>query len=62
LEDRERGFNGIILTFHDITMRKKTADALFRSKEKYRTKADELFIMANYDVLTKLPNRRFFFN
>jgi len=62
LEDRERGFNGIILTFHDITMRKKTADALFRSKEKYRTKADELFIMANYDVLTQLPNRRFFFN
>jgi diguanylate cyclase (GGDEF)-like protein/PAS domain S-box-containing protein len=62
LEDRERGFNGIVLTFHDITMRKKTADALFRSKEKYRTKADELFIMANYDVLTQLPNRRFFFN
>ena len=62
LEDRDRGFNGIVLTFHDITMRKKTADALFRSKEKYRTKADELFIMANYDVLTQLPNRRFFFN
>lgn len=62
LEDSERGFNGIILTFHDITMRKKIADALFKSKEKYRTKADELFIMAHYDVLTQLPNRRFFFD
>lgn len=62
LEDREHGFNGIILTFHDITMRKKIADALLKSKEKYRSKADELFVMANYDLLTQLPNRRFFFS
>lgn len=62
LTDSERGFNGIVLTFHDITMRKKTAEALFKSNEKYRVKADELFIMANYDILTQLPNRRFFFS
>lgn len=62
LETGESGFSGIVVTFHDITMRKKTADALFRSNEKYRSKADDLFVLANYDVLSQLPNRRYFFN
>jgi len=44
----EQEFNYIVAVFSDITERKQTED--------------ELFFMANYDALTKLPNRAMFSN
>jgi diguanylate cyclase (GGDEF)-like protein/PAS domain S-box-containing protein len=61
IDDQNAGFRGIVVTFHDVTIHKKIEDALVRSREKYRKKADELFFSANYDVLTQLPNRHYFF-
>lgn len=56
------GFMGIVVTFHDITMRKITELELLESRENYKRLADELYLLANYDALTHLPNRRMFFN
>jgi diguanylate cyclase (GGDEF)-like protein/PAS domain S-box-containing protein len=56
------GFMGIVVTFHDITMRKITELELLKSRENYKQLADELYLLANYDTLTHLPNRRMFFS
>ena len=45
-EDDIHGFMGIIISFHDITNQKKLERKLFE--------------LAHYDVLTGLPNRRYF--
>jgi len=56
------GFMGIVVTFHDITLRKITELELLKSRENYKQLADELYLLANYDTLTHLPNRRMFFS
>jgi diguanylate cyclase (GGDEF)-like protein/PAS domain S-box-containing protein len=56
------GFMGIVVTFHDITLRKITEMELLESRENYKQLADELYLLANYDALTHLPNRRMFFS
>ena len=56
------GFMGIVVTFHDITLRKITELELLESRENYKQLADELYLLANYDALTHLPNRRMFFS
>lgn len=56
------GFMGIVVTFHDITRRKITELELLKSRENYKQLADELYLLANYDPLTHLPNRRMFFS
>ncbi|PKM60676.1 MAG: hypothetical protein CVU99_07035 [Firmicutes bacterium HGW-Firmicutes-4] len=56
------GFMGIVVTFHDITMQKITELELLESRKNYKQLADELYLLANYDALTHLPNRRMFFN
>ena len=56
------GFMGIVVTFHDITLRKINELELLESRENYRQLADELYLLANYDTLTHLPNRRMFFS
>ncbi len=45
-EDDVHGFMGIIISFHDITKQKNLEKKLFQ--------------LAHYDVLTELPNRRYF--
>jgi len=60
-EDSIKGFMGIVVTFHDITLQKKTEKALLKSREQYKKTADELYVLANHDMLTHLPNRRLFF-
>ncbi len=45
-EDDVHGFMGIIISFHDITKQKNLER--------------ELFDLAHYDILTNLPNRRYF--
>lgn len=45
-EDDMHGFMGIIISFHDITRQKNLEKKLFQ--------------LAHYDVLTELPNRRYF--
>lgn len=47
-EDDIHGFMGIVVSFHDITQRKKLEKKLYN--------------MANFDELTGLPNRRHFFD
>ncbi len=56
------GFMGIVVTFHDITLIKMTELELLESRENYKQLADELYLLANYDALTHLPNRRMFFS
>ncbi|WP_373483145.1 diguanylate cyclase domain-containing protein [Acetobacterium sp.] len=60
--DSMDGFMGIVVTFHDITLRKITELELLQSRENYKQLADELYLLANYDTLTHLPNRRMFFS
>lgn len=62
IHDRKEGFKGLVFAFHDITQRKKRELTLYSSKEKYRERAEQLYLAANYDSLTGLPNRRFFFH
>lgn len=62
IHDTKKGFKGVVFAFHDITQRKKRELTLFNSKEKYRQRTEQLHLAVNYDNLTKLPNRRFFFS
>ncbi|WKY45776.1 diguanylate cyclase [Eubacteriaceae bacterium ES2] len=61
IHDSQKGFKGFVFAYHDITKRKHRELALYESKEKYRERAEQLHLAANFDNLTELPNRRFFF-
>ncbi|URZ03069.1 histidine kinase N-terminal 7TM domain-containing diguanylate cyclase [Clostridium felsineum] len=60
-EDRINGFLGIMITFKDITEIKVIEDNLKFVNSKYRKTADKLYKIANFDPLTRIANRRLFF-
>lgn len=51
---------GIVASFHDVTALKKIQKELKQRNEKNQELSKRLEILANYDALTNLPNRRFF--
>jgi len=61
LKDRFFGDLGYLLVLTDISSRKEMENKLEESHHKELTLAKALYHQANYDSLTDIPNRRFFF-
>jgi diguanylate cyclase (GGDEF)-like protein/PAS domain S-box-containing protein len=61
VENKPDGLLGFVVSIHDITRHKATEIKLRKREDKYRALSGELFRVANYDKLTSMPNRRFFF-
>lgn len=61
-ESKLDGVVGLVLNIHDITMIKKMGEELYKRKEKYKELSKHYNMLANYDELTGIPNRRMFFN
>lgn len=61
-ENKTDGVVGIVASIHDISHIKQAELALKRNNEKYRKLSEHLLRIANFDELTKLPNRRMFFD
>ncbi|WKY45777.1 diguanylate cyclase [Eubacteriaceae bacterium ES2] len=55
------GFMGIVITLHDISNDKRIEKELVETRESFRKIGDELYLIANFDSLTGLANRRAFF-
>ncbi len=62
MEHSISGVVGTVFVFHDITNLKLMEQALRESETKYKLIAEEMKNIAHYDSLTKLPNRRLFFD
>ncbi len=62
MEDRFQGRIGYLFLLSDITTRKEMEKDLMASFEEERQLAEVLFRKAHYDVLTDIPNRRYFFD
>lgn len=58
-EDGLQGYLGTVISIHNITERKKMEAMWREGEEKYKKLAADYFKLANYDVLTGLPNRRY---
>ena len=61
-ENKPFGIVGIVASIHDVSHMKLSELALSLNNEKYRKLSEHLVRIANYDELTKLPNRRMFFD
>ena len=61
-EDTSHSFLGIVVSFHDIMERKQIERMWQEEKEKYKELSEDYYKLANYDVLTGVPNRRMFFD
>lgn len=59
-ETRLDGLIGIVVSFHDVTALKRIEKELNQRNERNLELSRQLEILANYDVLTGLPNRRLF--
>ena len=53
--------SGLLIVFRNITLMKKAQHELERAQKKLKRANQELEQLANTDMLTSLPNRRFFF-
>ncbi|MDO4563175.1 MAG: diguanylate cyclase [Clostridia bacterium] len=62
ITDKNCNFVCIILSCQDVTKQKQVQKALEAEQKKYKELAEDYHYMANYDILTALPNRRFFFD
>ena len=62
LNDDLFGVVGYLLVFTDITDRKKMEKALYANYQKEKESTEKLYRLANYDMLTDMPNRRYFFS
>lgn len=61
-ENNTDGIVGIVVSIHDVSQMKQAEIALKQNNEKYRKLSEHLVRIANFDELTKLPNRRMFFD
>ncbi len=61
-ENKKDGMLGIIVSINDVTELKAIEKTLNDSNDRYRDLSEHLVRLANYDELTRLPNRRMFFN
>ncbi len=61
VEDARGDFLGYILCLRDISMRITREKELIESTKRYKELIAEQYVMANFDLLTGLPNRRSFF-
>ncbi len=61
MSDPYLGFIGYVAVFSEIGWRIRMAHDLKSNSEKYMKLSEELEHLANYDLLTNLPNRRLFY-
>ncbi|MEG1196386.1 MAG: diguanylate cyclase [Clostridia bacterium] len=61
-EDRKHNFLCMIASCQDVTKQIKIQKELTYEQEKYKKLAADYQKLANYDSLTDLPNRRYFFD
>ncbi|MEG0770326.1 MAG: diguanylate cyclase [Clostridia bacterium] len=59
--DKHNNFLCSIVTCQDVTKQKNIQQELFFEQEKYKELANDYQRLANFDALTSLPNRRYFF-
>ncbi|NTV89095.1 MAG: diguanylate cyclase [Clostridiales bacterium] len=57
-ESKLDGLIGVVANLHDITALKEVENELNKRNEKYVELSRQLEVLANYDALTGLPNRR----
>lgn len=61
IEDKRKQFQGIVISMNEVSEIILNRKKLEANNIKYRKLADEYFHQSNYDILTDLPNRRFFY-